>query len=165
MSDAIVSQLELWGLNPYLIVIILAMMPIGELRASMIFAAAAGLDWHLSLILSVVFNVVPIPFVILLLRPVLEWIKRMKWIGKYATKFHNKILEKSKKVQKYEKYGLFAFVGIPLPGTGAWTGAAIAAILDMRLKRSMPPIILGVASAGIIMTVVSYGASALISLI
>ncbi len=165
MSDAIVSQLELWGLNPYLIVIILAMMPIGELRASMIFAAAAGLDWHISLLLSLIFNLVPIPFVILLLRPVLEWIKGIKWIGKYAAKFHGKILEKSKKVQKYEKYGLFAFVAIPLPGTGAWTGAAIAAILDMRLKRSMPPIIIGVFTAGLIMTVVCYGASALLSLI
>ena len=165
MSDAIISQLELWGLNPYLIVIILAMMPVGELRASMIFAAAAGLDWHLSLLLSIVFNLVPIPFVILLLRPVLEWIKSVRWIGKYAAKFHNKILEKSKKVQKYEKYGLFAFVAIPLPGTGAWTGAAIAAILDMRLRRSMPTITLGVITAGLIMTVVCYGASALISLI
>lgn len=165
MADAIISQLELWGLNPYLIVIILAMMPVGELRASMIFAAAAGLDWHIALPVSIIFNLIPIPFVILLLRPVLEWIKKMRWIGKYATAFHNKILEKSKKVQKYEKYGLLVFVAIPLPGTGAWTGAAIAAILDMRLKRSMPTISLGVVIAGLIMTIVCYGASALISLI
>lgn len=165
MSDAIIAQLELWGLNPYVIVIILAMMPIGELRASMIFAAAAGLEWHIALPLSIVFNLVPIPFVILLLRPVLEWVKEIRWIGKYASAFHKKILEKSKKVEKYEKYGLFAFVAIPLPGTGAWTGAAIAALLDMRLKRAIPPIVLGVLTAGIIMTVVGYGASALISLI
>ena len=165
MSEAIISQLELWGINPYLIVIILAMMPVGELRASVIFAAAAGLEWFIALPLSIVFNMLPIPFVILLLRPVLEFIKRLKWIGKYATKFHEKILEKSKKVEKYEKYGLLAFVAIPVPGTGAWTGAAIAAILDMRLKRSIPTILLGVIIAGAIMTVVCYGAGAIISLL
>ena len=165
MSEAIISQLELWGINPYLIVIILAMMPVGELRASVIFAAAAGLEWFIALPLSIAFNMLPIPFVILLLRPVLEFIKRLKWIGKYATKFHEKILEKSKKVEKYEKYGLLAFVAIPVPGTGAWTGAAIAAILDMRLKRSIPTILLGVIIAGAIMTVVCYGAGAIISLL
>ncbi len=165
MSEMITSYLADMGVDKHLIVFLLSMMPVGELRASIIFAAVAGVTWWKALLISFIGNVIPIPFVILALRPVLDWVKRLRWIGPVATKFHNKILQKSSKVTKYEKYGLLAFVAIPLPGTGGWTGAAIAALLDMRFKRSFPVIILGIAIAGIITTIVTYFGAEIISFV
>ena len=83
--------------------------------------------------------------------------KKTRLLGKLATKLHERSLKKSESVTKYKVFGLFLFVAIPLPGTGAWTGSAIAALLDMRLKYAIPAILLGVLCAGILMMGISYG--------
>lgn len=164
MKDSILALVE--GLhNDYLITFFLSMIPIFELRGSIIYAAAKGLEWYYMLPIAIVGNLIPLPFILLLLRPVLNWMKSTKLFGKIAHKFQEKTLNKAGKIRKAEFYGLLIFVGIPLPGTGGWTGSAIAALLDMRLRRALPAIFLGVVLAGIIMTIASYGTLGIFSFI
>ena len=148
---------HLMGANEYLTVFILSVIPIAELRASIIYASMMNLSWWISLIISIIGNMLPIPFIIILLRPVLNWLKKTKYFGNIARKFQEKTMKKADKVLKYEVLGLFLFVAIPLPGTGGWTGAAIAALLDIRLKKAIPTIFLGIIVAGLIMTVICRG--------
>ena len=105
----------------------------------------------------------PVPFVILFARPVFQWVRaHIPALGSFVTKLETRAYAKSKNVKKYETWGLLIFVAIPLPGTGAWTGALIASVLNMRLKRAVPVIFLGVIIAGSIMTVLTYGVSVLL---
>jgi uncharacterized membrane protein len=101
---------------------------------------------------------VPVPFIIVFIRSIFKWLRtRSAGLDRWVTKMENKASLKAEKVQKYEKFGLFIFVAIPLPGTGAWTGALIAAMLDMRLKSAVPMILLGVIIAGLIVTLLTVG--------
>lgn len=162
MEESTLTLLE--GLNnKYLITFLLSMIPIFELRGSLIYAAASGVEWYFAFPIAVVGNLIPIPFVLLLLRPILNWLKSTKPFGKIAHKFQEKTLQKADKIRKAEFYGLMIFVGIPLPGTGGWTGSAIAALLDMRLRRAIPAIFFGILLAGIIMTAASYGVAGIFS--
>ena len=104
-------------------------------------------------------NCIPIPFVILLARPVFAWLKKFRLFEKIITKIEDTVEKKADKVKahKFEMLGLFLFVAIPLPGTGAYTGSLIAALLKMRLKHAVPAIVLGVFTAGLIMTLASMG--------
>ena len=99
----------------------------------------------------------PIPFLILLTRKVIEWLKKHKILIKFTRWLENKGSKGVQKVKKYSFWGLFILVAIPLPGTGAWTGALVASLLDMRLKRALPAIAIGVAAAGLIVLAVTYG--------
>ena len=108
-------------------------------------------------IISVIGNMIPIPFVILFLRPILNWLKTTKHFSGAANWVQERSMKKAGKIVKYEMLGLFIFVAIPLPGTGAWTGAIIASILNMRISRALPPIFFGVLTAGFIMLAGSYG--------
>ncbi len=164
MKDSILTLFESLQ-NDYLVTFLLSMIPIFELRGSIIYAAAKGLQWYYTLPIAIVGNMLPIPFILLLLRPILNWMKSTKLFGKIARKFQEKTLNKAGKIRKAEFYGLMLFVGIPLPGTGGWTGSAIAALLDMRLRRALPAIFLGVVLAGIIMTLASYGTVGIFSFI
>ena len=155
MTDAIVSWFS--NINEYAAVFFMSMLPIIELRGSVIFAAAANLPYVPAYIISVIGNMVPIPFVILFLRPVLNWLKTTKHLSGIANWLQERSMKKADKIVKYEMLGLFIFVAIPLPGTGAWTGAIIASILNMRISRALPPIFFGVLAAGFIMTAGSYG--------
>jgi Predicted membrane protein len=136
---------------------IVSMIPLIELRGSIILGAAMSMPWFTVLLISLLGNILPVPFIILFGRQIITWLKKVPLFSKLATKFEAKLMLKSKKVVKYEALGLCIFVAIPLPGTGAWTGAAIAALLDMRMSRALPSISLGVLIAGIIMTLGSYG--------
>ena len=101
-------------------------------------------------------------FNIIFIEKIFDWLKnKTKRIGKIITKLEAKAMSKSDKVTKYKRFGLFLFVGIPLPGTGAWTGALIAVLLKMKLKDSVISIFLGVIMATTIMTLISYGLPAL----
>ena len=108
-------------------------------------------------------NLVPIPVLVVFTRKVFEWLRtKSEWLDSIVRKLEAKADDKKEVVQKYEFWGLVLLVAIPLPGTGAWTGALVAAMMDMRLKRAMPAIILGVIIAGVIVTSLTYGAGALL---
>lgn len=138
---------------------LVAMVPVVELRGAIPIGMGMGLTLWQAFILSFIGNLVPVPFIILFVRKIFAWL-RQKWpkLDSFVSKLENKALSKEDLVKKYEAWALFIFVAIPLPGTGAWTGALIAAMFNMRLKKAFPAITLGVLAAGIIISFVSYGA-------
>ncbi len=143
----------------YLLVFLTAMVPVLELRGAIILGAGYGIPWYINYIICVVGNMLPIPFILLFIRHILKWMKNssVKLFSKTAAWIEEKGHSKSASIKKYELWGLMIFVAIPLPGTGAWTGALIAALLDMRMKRSLPTIFLGVLIAGFIVSGAVYG--------
>lgn len=137
--------------------LVTAMMPILEIRGAIPVGVASGLDPWLAFAVGFVGNMLPIPILILLTRKIIEWLKKHNVLVKLTAWLENKGSKGAQKVQKYSFWGLFILVAIPLPGTGAWTGALVASLLDMRLKRALPAIAMGVASAGLIVLLVTYG--------
>ena len=136
---------------------LLAMMPVVELRAALPWAIARGLDPWFSYLLCVLFNLVPVPFILLFLNKILAWMETTKTFSGVARWLKERAHKKSDTYYKYEMLGLFILVAIPLPGTGAWTGALVASVMGLKMKRAIPPILLGVAAAGLIMLTVSLG--------
>ncbi len=147
-------QTTAWGRALYLLII--SMLPVVELRGSIPVAALMDVPWPEAYVLCVVGNMVPVPFLVLFSRRVFNYLRRgilkkpVQWVERRMGK-------KAVTVKKYRALGLFILVMIPLPGTGAWTGALVAAALNMRLKHALISIFFGVAAAGGIMTVLSYG--------
>lgn len=139
------------------IIALLSMLPVIELRGGLIAAALLNLDGLLSFIVCYIFNLLPIPFILLLINWIFKLFKKNKTLSKIVTKMEEKVDKKKGQIEKYGYWGLFLFVAIPLPGTGAWTGALIAAVLNMNRKKSFATIALGVLGAGIIMMILSYG--------
>lgn len=147
----------------YLSVIGIAALPVVELRGAIPWGVSQGLEPLVVLLLGIVGNLIPVPFIILFVRRVFAWMKKKSArLGRIAEAFEKRAENKMDVIVKYETLGLFILVAIPLPGTGAWTGSLVAALLDLRLKNACPAIALGVTAAGIIMTVISYGVGALI---
>lgn len=136
---------------------VLAMMPVVELRAALPWAIARGLDPWFSYVLCVLFNMAPVPFILLFLNKILAWMETTKHFSGIAKWLKDRAHKKSDVYYKYEMLGLFILVAIPLPGTGAWTGALVASVFGLKMKRAIPPIFLGVAAAGIIMLTLSLG--------
>ena len=143
---------------------IVSMIPLIELRGSIPLGAAMGMDWHLVFLISIAGNLLPVPFIVWFGRPLFKWLKSTKLLSGVTNWYEQKLLQKADKVTRYEAIGLCLFVGVPLPGTGAWSGAAIAALLGMRMKPAILSIAAGVLIAGVIMTVASYGLLQFISL-
>ena len=140
----------------------MAMVPVVELRGAIPYGVIAGLSVPAAFIIAVIGNLLPIPFLVVFTRKVFEWLRtKSAGLDSLVRKLEAKAEDKKDIVLKYEFWGLVLLVAIPLPGTGAWTGALVAAMMDMRLKRAMPAICLGVVIAGIIVTSVTYGAGAL----
>ena len=139
------------------IIAILSMLPIIELRGGLIAAALLNLDGLLSFVVCYVFNILPIPFILLFINWIFKQFRKTKKLGKIVTKMEEKVEKKKGQIEKYGYWGLFLFVAIPLPGTGAWTGALIAAVLGMSRKKSFLTIAIGVLGAGIIMMILSFG--------
>lgn len=137
--------------------LVTAMMPILEIRGAIPVGVASGLDPWLAFAVGFFGNMLPIPILILLARKIIEWLKKHNMLVKLTAWLENKGSKGAQKVQKYSFWGLFILVAIPLPGTGAWTGALVASLLDMRLKRALPAIAMGVAVAGLIVLLVTYG--------
>ncbi len=140
-----------------LIVFIISMLPIVELRGGMIAAKLLGVDFIKAFVICYLGNILPIPFILLFIRRIFEFLKRFNPTRKIVEKLETSSLRKSEKIKKTSKWGLLTFVAIPLPGTGGWTGSLIAALLDMRIKISFPVIALGVLIANLIMSAFSYG--------
>jgi uncharacterized membrane protein len=150
----------LWG--QILMTFLISMVPIIELRGALPIATGAGLDWRIAIVVAIIGNLVPVPFIIIFIRKIFEWMhKQNNFLGRIAEKMEQKAFSKRETIDKYGPWGLWMFVAIPLPGTGAWTGALIAAMLDIPLKKSFPAIATGVVTAGIIVAFVSYGAAVL----
>lgn len=140
-----------------LIVFIISLMPILELRGGLIAAALLGLDVIPSFIICLIGNLLPIPFILWLITPIFNWLKKTKHFNKFVTKLENKALSKREKIEKAEFWGLLLFVGIPLPGTGGWTGSLIAALINMDKKKALIAIFFGVLLAGLIVGTFSFG--------
>ena len=136
---------------------LISMLPVVELRGGIPWGLAHGLPFWTSYIAAVLGNMLPIPFAILFLRGLLVWLRQFTLFRRPILWLENRAHRKGQQVLKYEALGLFVLVAIPLPGTGAWTGALVASLLDMRLKRAFPIIFLGVMAAGLIMLALSHG--------
>ena len=143
-------------LSEELIVFVVSMMPILELRGGLIASALFKIPMIKAVIICVIGNLIPIPFILAFITPIFNWLKKTKWIKPKLEKLEEKSMGKSETIQKYEFIGLMLFVGIPLPGTGAWTGALIASLLNIRIKKAFPAIICGVLIATVIMCIISY---------
>lgn len=148
-------------LNKYLIIALISMVPLIELRGAVPIAVTMGLPMVPSFIIAVLFNMLPVPFIYFFARKVLVWGKDKPIIGKFFTWCLEKGEKGGRKLQKTAGNGLFwalfIFVGIPLPGTGAWTGTLAASILDIGFKKSSIAVMAGVCLAGLIMLAASQG--------
>ena len=138
----------------YLITFLISMVPVIELRGAIPVAIAKDIAPWLAFCLSVVGNMLPVPFILLFIRRIFAWMKKYEGLGKIVTKLEQRAAGKSETVKKYELVGLCILVAIPLPGTGAWTGALVAALMDMRVRRALPTIFAGVLIAGVVVTLV-----------
>lgn len=140
-----------------LIIFIISMMPILELRGGLIAATLLSLKGIPSFIICFLGNIIPIPFILWFITPLFSKMKKTKLFRGMVEKLEKKAMSKKDQIERLQYLGLLLFVGIPLPGTGAWTGCLIAALLDMDKKKAMLATILGVIMAGIIMMIFSYG--------
>ena len=145
-------------LKSYLIVFFISMLPLIELRGAIPVGIGMGLPILPTYLVCVVGNMLPVPFIILFIRQIFAWMRRhMPKLDGFVAKIESKAHLKGETVQKYGPLGLLIFVAIPLPGTGAWTGALVAALLDMRMRKAVPSILLGVLIAAGIMTAITFG--------
>ena len=152
--------MNLWSTTAgkILMTFLISMVPVLELRGAIPIAVANGLNYWVAVADSIIGNLVPVPFIILFIRKIFELMRKIsKKFDGIVTKLEQRAEKKSDVVRKYAFWGLFILVAIPLPGTGAWTGALVAAMLDLRLKRAFPAIALGVLGAAAIVTFVKYG--------
>lgn len=155
---------SLWGTTAgsVFMTVIISMTPVIELRGAIPAAVLAGVDIRMALPAAIIGNLIPVPFVIIFIRKIFKWMQaKSSRLGSVVRYFEEKAESKKAQVLRYEFWGLMILVAVPLPGTGAWTGALVAAMLDMQLKRAMPAIAVGVAAAGLIVTTATYGISAL----
>ena len=162
MSEAVISFFQHLNLSDELLVFIVSMLPIVELRGAIPLGVVLGMNsWEL-LGLALLGNMLPIPFIIFCARPIVNYFLKTKLFRPIGNWLEEKVRKHSDKVLKYEVWGLFLFVAIPLPGTGAWTGALVAAMMEMRLKDALPAIFVGVVVAAIIVAMVTCGVSFII---
>ena len=139
------------------IVFIISMIPILELRGALLVAGPLlGVPVAKAIPLCIIGNIIPVPFILLLITPIFKWMKGTKLFKPMVDKLESKAMSKSDKIEEYEFWGLVLFVGIPLPGTGAWTGSLIAALLGVKFKKAFPAVILGIFMATVIMWFISY---------
>ena len=144
-------------LNKMIGIFLISMLPIIELRGAIPIGAAIGLPWYLNIIVSIVGNMLPVPFILMFSVKAFEFMKKHNIMVKFIEKIENRAKKRSEGLATGEFIGLMLFVAIPFPGTGAWTGALIAALLQFNRKRSFFYIGLGVVIASVIMTLASYG--------
>lgn len=135
--------------------LIISMIPVIELRGGLPIATEVyGLNYWLALTVCVIGNLIPVPFIIIFIKKIFAWMRRVfPRLDGLVTRLEQRAEKKGETVQKYAFWGLFILVAIPLPGTGAWTGALVAAMLEMDLKRAFPAILLGVLGAAAIVSV------------
>ena len=134
-----------------------AMVPVLELRGAIPLGVAAGLPPAVACGVAILGNLLPVPLIMLLIRRVFDWLRGTSFFGPKIDWLERRAHLKGRLVRKYRLAGLVILVGIPLPGTGAWTGALVAALLDIRMRHAIPAILLGLVIAGAITTAVTMG--------
>ena len=144
-------------ISPEGVVFIISMIPILELRGGHLAASLLKISAAKAIPICIIGNIIPIPFILLFIRQIFKWMKKIKLFRGLIEKLENRAMGKSDKIRRYEFWGLLFFVGIPLPGTGAWTGSLIASLLEIDIKKSSLAILCGIVLATVIMYVVSYG--------
>ncbi len=154
---AFVEFLESYNIPTQLIPFIVSLFPVLELRGGMIAARILEIDFIQAFIVCYLGNMIPIPFILLFIRKIFKLMRKVKFLGKIVDKLEARADKKKGTIEKYKEWGLLIFVAIPLPGTGGWTGALIAALMDLRMKKCLPIIALGVFIAGLIMSLITYG--------
>lgn len=159
MTETLVDFLiELFkGINKNVLVFIVSMFPLIESRGGLIAASLLKVEFFKAFIICFVGNILPIPFILLLIEKIFGFLKKWNPTKKIVIKLEKKTLSKREQLDKYGYLGLLLFVGIPIPGTGAWTGALLAVLLHLNKKKSFIAISLGVLLAGIIMSILLYG--------
>lgn len=157
------NSLVIWfteTLGPYIskeaVVFLISLLPLLELRGGILAGSLLQVPDVVAVPLSIIGNIIPIPFILLFIRQIFKWMKKVKVFRPLIEKLESRAMGKSDKIKKYEFWGLVLFVGIPLPGTGAWTGALIASLLEIDIKKSSLAIFLGILMATVIMYFVSY---------
>ena len=139
------------------IVFVISMIPILELRGALLVAGPVlGVPVAKAIPLCVIGNIIPVPFILLLITPIFTWLKGTKTFKPMVHRLEARAMSKSDQIEKYEFWGLVLFVGIPLPGTGAWTGSLIAALLGVKFRKAFPAVVLGICMATVIMWFISY---------
>ncbi len=146
-------------INKNVIIFIISMMPILELRGGLLAASPALLDVPITTAvpICIIGNILPIPFILLLIEHILNWMEKVPHLDSIAAWIHNKADKHKGQIEKYGFWGLVLFVGIPIPGTGAWTGSLIASLLHMRFRTALLACLLGIIIATVIMSIISYG--------
>lgn len=162
MTDTLVQGLTAFlggKVSKEAIIFIISMIPILELRGGLLAASPALLDVSIlkAIPICILGNLLPIPFILLLIEQILIWMEQIPGLGRIALWLRQKADKNKGQVERYGFWGLVLFVGIPLPGTGAWTGSLVAALLHMRFRKAFAAILLGIAIATIIMSLLSYG--------
>jgi uncharacterized membrane protein len=143
--------------------ILVSMVPVVELRGGIPFGVARGLPVWAAYLAAIIGNMLPVPFILVYIRRIFQWMRRrLPRLNRLVDKLEKKAHLKGQKVTKYKYLGLMLFVAIPLPGTGAWTGALAAAFLDMPLRKAIPSIFAGVLAAGIAISILTFGVASLI---
>ncbi len=145
-------------LGAFLSTVVVSMAPVLELRFGIPWGVAHGLSHFAAFVAAVIGNMIPIPFIVVYIRRIFKWMRRhLPQLDRVVDKLEAKAHLKGRKVTKYRYLGLMIFVAIPLPGTGGWTGALVAAFLDMSLRKSLPAIFAGVLIAGFLITGITFG--------
>lgn len=140
-----------------LVVFLISMLPVLELRGGLLAASWLDIDLWKAVAICVTGCFLPVPFILLLIRKILQMMKKVRITAGIAGHLEQRALQKSDRIRRYEFWGLLLFVGVPLPGTGAWTGALIAALLDIRFGKAVLAIFAGVLISAMMMTVLAYG--------
>ena len=159
MEGLVTWFMEVLGgkISKEMIVFVISMVPILELRGGLLAASLLNIPIVRAIWYCVIGNIIPVPFILLLITPIFNRLKKTSLFRPMVEKLESRALGKSEQIERYEFWGLALFVGVPLPGTGAWTGALIASLLGIRFRKAFPAIILGIFIATIIMSIVSYG--------
>lgn len=146
----------------FTLTMLVSMIPVVELRGGIPFGVASGLPVWAAFIAAVIGNLIPVPFIIVYIRRIFQWMRqKMPRLNRLVDRLERKAHLKGQKVTKFKYLGLMLFVAVPLPGTGAWTGSLAAAFLDMPLRKALPSVIVGVLTAGMAISILTYGVTSL----
>ena len=157
LVNSFVEFLETNSIPTQLIPFLVSLCPVLELRGGMIASLLLEIDFIKAFLICYIGNMIPIPFILLFIRKIFALMRKISFFGKIVDKLEKRAEKKKDTMVKYQEWGLLIFVAIPAPGTGGWTGALIAALMDLRMKKCLPIIALGVFIAGLIMSLITYG--------
>ena len=163
MAETLTQFFQGLGLSNEVVIFIISMLPVVELRGGIIMAALLGMKWYVAVPICIVGKLLPIPLVLKFVRRILDFLKKSKHLKKIIEWFEERTKNKGKNIENGWLAGLIVFVGIPLPGTGAWTGSLAADLFRIDFKKSMFAVTVGVLIAAAIVTVICYAFPALAS--